>query len=155
MFANDQNGMGVIGFDISDIQNGGPDGIALVNDLGSVIQFLSYEGSFTATSGVAAGITSTDIGVAETSSTLAGYSLQLMGIGREYADFSWAPLPVEQTFGEINYRQSYAEAESGVNVRSAISVPEPSSLFLFLLGLIISLGVKGSPSRMRPTLLQI
>ena len=81
-------------FGITGIQNGSPDGIALVDDLGSVVQFLSYESSFTAMSGVAEGMISSDIGVAETSSTSPGYSLQLMGTGREYADFSWASLPV-------------------------------------------------------------
>ena len=38
------------------IQNGSPDGMALVNAQGNVIEFLSYEGTFTAMSGVAAGI---------------------------------------------------------------------------------------------------
>ena len=37
------------------IQNGAPDGIALVNCTGQVLEFLSYEGTFTATSGPAAG----------------------------------------------------------------------------------------------------
>jgi hypothetical protein len=46
-------------------KNGSPDGIALVNPSGKVIQFLSYEGSFTATNGPALGMTSTDIGVSE------------------------------------------------------------------------------------------
>lgn len=61
--------------DTPGIQNGAPDGIALVND-GAVVELLSYEGSFTATDGAAAGVTSTDVGVAETGSTLAGQSLQ-------------------------------------------------------------------------------
>ena len=94
VFMDMQNGMGVLDFGITRIQNGSPDGIALVDDLGSVVQFLSYESSFTAMSGVAEGMISSDIGVAETSSTSPGYSLQLMGTGREYADFSWASLPV-------------------------------------------------------------
>jgi DNA/RNA endonuclease G (NUC1)/polyhydroxyalkanoate synthesis regulator phasin len=57
------------------IQNGSPDGLALVNASGVVVEFLSYEGAFSATSGPAAGMTSMDIGVAETS-TPAGQSLQ-------------------------------------------------------------------------------
>ncbi|WP_341714030.1 lamin tail domain-containing protein, partial [Erythrobacter sp.] len=48
------------------IQNGSPDGFALVDAAGNVVQFLSYEGSFTATDGAAVGLTSTDIGVSET-----------------------------------------------------------------------------------------
>lgn len=57
------------------IQNGAPDGIVLSNG-GEVIEFLSYEGTFEATEGTAAGMTSADIGVAEGSSTETGLSLQ-------------------------------------------------------------------------------
>jgi uncharacterized protein len=46
------------------LQNGSPDGLALVRG-GTVLEFLSYEGVLTATTGPAAGATSTDIGVAE------------------------------------------------------------------------------------------
>ena len=48
------------------IQNGSPDGIALV-DVGTVVEFISYEGTFTATDGPASGMMSTNIGVSETS----------------------------------------------------------------------------------------
>ena len=58
------------------LQNGSPDGIALVDPSGSVIEFLSYEGSFVALSGPAQGMTSVDIGVSESSSTPIGSSLQ-------------------------------------------------------------------------------
>ena len=51
------------------IQNGDPDGIALSCG-GAVIQFLSYEGAFNATNGLAVGRRSTDIGVAEFGETL-------------------------------------------------------------------------------------
>lgn len=117
--------------------------LALVDDLRSVVQFLSYEGSITATSGVAAGMTSRDIGVAETSSTPAEYSLQLTGAGREYEDFSWTASPAVNTFGRINHSQTFTAPVSTSKLRSAISVPEPPSLFLFLLGLFVCLGMKG------------
>ena len=48
----------VVNYPVNGIQNGAPDGIALV-DNGSVVQFLSYEGSFTAVGGPANGLTST------------------------------------------------------------------------------------------------
>jgi hypothetical protein len=49
-------------FPSNGIQNGSPDGLSLdVN--GALIQFLSYEGTFTASDGPAQGITSIDIGV--------------------------------------------------------------------------------------------
>ena len=63
---------------IDGIQNGAPDGFALA-DGGTLVEFLSYEGSFTATDGPASGVTSTDIGVSETSSTAVGESLQRVG----------------------------------------------------------------------------
>jgi len=56
------------------IQNGAPDGLALVGP-GGVCEFLSYEGTFTAMDGPANGAMSTDIGVSETGSTPAGDSL--------------------------------------------------------------------------------
>lgn len=136
VFAESQNGMGVLDFGISGLQNGGADGIALVDNLGDVVQFLSYEGAFTATAGIAAGMTSSDIGVAESSSTLAGYSLQLIGAGRDYADFSWAASPVESSFGDINRGQVFAAAVAAPQQQpSAVAVPAPSGLSLFLLGL--------------------
>ncbi|GHA51587.1 hypothetical protein GCM10008927_16260 [Amylibacter ulvae] len=62
-------------WDAGSIQNGSPDGIALSND-GAVVEFLSYEGTLTAVGGSADGMTSTDIGQSETSSTAIGDSLQ-------------------------------------------------------------------------------
>ncbi len=56
------NGVGTLSFlPAGGIQNGPADGIAIVK-AGIVIQFLSYEGTFMATSGPANGINSTDIG---------------------------------------------------------------------------------------------
>jgi len=89
------------------LQNGAPDGLAL-SHLGTVItgQFLSYEGTLTATDGPAVGLTSTDIGVAETSSTPVGESLQLGGTGTQYSDFTWN-IPAPETEGIINNGQSF------------------------------------------------
>ncbi|MFC5288889.1 ExeM/NucH family extracellular endonuclease [Actinokineospora guangxiensis] len=58
------------------IQNGSPDGIALVRPDGTVAEFLSYEGAMTATNGPASGQTSVDIGVSQSGSEPAGQSLQ-------------------------------------------------------------------------------
>ncbi len=58
---SDQSGnYGALFFSAS-LQNG-PDGIALTNNNGGVLQFISYEGSFMATNGDAAGMNSVDIG---------------------------------------------------------------------------------------------
>ena len=49
---SDGYGFEVVNLPTNGIQNGGPDGMALIDDLGTVVQFLSYEGSFTATDGL-------------------------------------------------------------------------------------------------------
>ena len=156
VFTDMQNGMGVLNFGIPNIQNGGPDGIVLVDNLGAVIQFLSYEGSFTADSGVASGMTSNDIGVAETTSTPLGYSLQLIGMGREYADFSWANNPMENMFGNVNQGQSFS-ASSGTlstsRLPGTVAVPAPSSLSLFLLGLFVCLIMQKRAFGVKPMIL--
>ncbi len=82
-------GYGTISACFGLIQNSGPDGIALVDNSGVVLQFLSYEGSFTATNGPANTLTSIDVGVAETNSTTVGTSMQLTGSGTTYTDFGW------------------------------------------------------------------
>ena len=100
-----ENGSGAgtvaIGFPTNGVQNGSPDGVALVDDLGRVVQFLSYEGSFEAVGGPADGMTSTDIGVEEPNSTPIGQSLQLTGTGTDYTDFTWVG-PTDASFGSIN-----------------------------------------------------
>ena len=62
-------------FPTDSIQNGAPDGIALIAANGQVIEFLSYEGAFTASAGAAAGMVSVDIGASQTNAAL-GTSLQ-------------------------------------------------------------------------------
>jgi hypothetical protein len=104
--SNQQNGFGTLSFSMSGLQNGSADGIALIDDTGSVVQFISYEGTLTATSGDASGVTSTDIGVAETSSTAVGYSLQLSGSGQSYSDFTWQSA-APSTAGSLNNNQSF------------------------------------------------
>ncbi len=101
---DEQNGIGTVAFGnlpTNALQNGSPDGVALVDPGDNVVQFLSYEGNFTAVDGPAAGMTSTDIGVAEDARTSTGFSMQLVGTGRESADFDWAP-SYPDTFGSLN-----------------------------------------------------
>ncbi|MEO0874070.1 MAG: T9SS type A sorting domain-containing protein, partial [Bacteroidota bacterium] len=89
---------------IDGIQNG-PDGFAL-SDGGTLVEFLSYEGSFAATDGPASGVTSTDIGVSETSSTAAGQSLQRVGTCTTNCPtgLTWDG-PKNETPGDINDAQ--------------------------------------------------
>jgi len=101
-----QNGYGTLSFAATGLQNGSPDGLALVDVGNNVVQFLSYEGSFVAVGGPADGMTSEDIGVSEASGSAVGDSLQLMGTGTSYADFTWAGSS-PNTFGAVNTGQSF------------------------------------------------
>lgn len=85
-------GYGAIWFPISGLQNGAPDGIVLYDFCNStVLLFISYEGSFSATNGVANGMTSTDVGVSEADAVAYNdNSLQLTGSGTQYSDFTWS-----------------------------------------------------------------
>lgn len=83
-------GFGAVPLPATGIQNGSPDGLALVNALGMVVQFLSYEGPMTAVGGPANGMTSVDIGISEDGTGAADSSLQLSGTGTTYPDFTWA-----------------------------------------------------------------
>jgi DNA/RNA endonuclease G (NUC1) len=62
------------------LQNGSPDGIALLNASGQVLDFVSYEGPLTASTGPAAGLTATDIGAQQTNAPV-GTSLQRLSTG--------------------------------------------------------------------------
>ena len=64
----------VVDYPTNGIQNGDPDGVALVRGT-EVLEFLSYEGTLAAVGGPAAGLTSTDIGVREAGTEAAGLSL--------------------------------------------------------------------------------
>ncbi len=104
---NQLSGFGTLAFDFSGLQNGSPDGIALVDDTGTVVEFLSYEGSFSATDGPASGMSSTDVGVSEDSSTGNRDSLQRVGTGQLGSDFSWSG-PSPSSEGQINSGQTFS-----------------------------------------------
>jgi predicted extracellular nuclease len=108
LIPDQQGGLGtmVVDYPSNGLQNGAPDGIALVDNCNAVVQFLSYEGAFSATDGPADGMTSTDIGVSEGSSTPIGDSLQLGGSGSLAADFAWQAAQAA-TFGAVNANQTF------------------------------------------------
>jgi hypothetical protein len=99
---------------ISGIQNGSPDGLALA-DHGSVVELLSYEGSFVATDGPASGLTSIDVGARESSLTLIGSSLQRVDFGPQ-----WVLTEGTNTRGAVN---------------SSNTIPAPRALALAVVGL--------------------
>ncbi len=80
--------------EMNGIQNGSPDGFALIEGT-QVLEFFSIEGTFVAQDGAAAGMLSTDIGVQEFGDTLEGLSLQ------RQEDDTWIG-PIEDTNGYAN-----------------------------------------------------
>ena len=90
------NTRGVISIPIAGIQNGSPDGMALVDNNGVLVEFLSYEGTMTGTAGVANGVTSRDILVAEAGTEAAGMSLQRSANGTTWTG------PSANTLGNVN-----------------------------------------------------
>lgn len=136
---NQLNGFGthLVSFPANGIQNGAPDGLALSSISDGLLQFLSYEGSFTAVGGAADGVASTDVGLSETNSTPVGQSLQLTGFGTTYSDFSWTG-PASASPGALNANQSFPQLTSSA---PGTSVPDNGAsgalLTLALSGLLI------------------
>lgn len=124
------DGYGALWFPFPSLQNGSPDGVAIVDAEGEVVEFLSYEGVIDAVSGPAVGLLSVDIGVAETTSTPIGQSLQRIGSGAIGVDFVWdGPLPHSR--GLLNALQSFTppavefvrgdcNVDGGFNIADAI-----------------------------------
>lgn len=109
------NGFGFLSVPAPGLQNGSPDGFALIDNFGRVVQFLSYEGTITATNGPAAGMTSTDI-LSSESQASPGTSLQLTGTGSSYADFTWT-VGTASTSGGTNTGQSFLSGSDQGEIR--------------------------------------
>ncbi len=105
-------------YPVNGIQNGTQDGIALVDPDGNVVQFLSYEGSFTAEQRPGRRPDRTDIGVSEGSSSPLGFSLQLIGSGANAADFTWTAAR-DDNFGAVNTDQDFIGPNATGQVRIA------------------------------------
>ncbi len=147
-FIDQQVGYGVLGFTgYGGLQNGSPDGIALVNNLGDVVQFISYEGSLLATNGSASGSTSIDVGVVELPSTAPGSSIQLSGTGESSEAFTWVlGLASQGTFNSNQFYQLPLVPDPVLSTRPLsngpgknsdfVSVSEPATLSLLGLGML-------------------
>ena len=120
--ANQSNGFGfvVVNLPTNGIQNGQPDGIALVDDNGNVVEFLSYEGSFVAVGGAADGQTSVDVGVAESGATPIGFSLQRTGTGSSASSFAFAAA-AQETPGAVNTGQTLSSSSGGATVTLTVT----------------------------------
>lgn len=106
------HGTAVVTVGATGMQNGAPDGFALVNASNQVVQFLSYEGTFAATDGPASGLTSTAIPQSETDTTATGSSLRLTGTGSSYSQFAWAAAAAS-SFGACNAGQTLSGGGGG------------------------------------------
>jgi hypothetical protein len=92
---------------ISGIQNGDPDGFALVSG-GLVKQFISYGGPFAATDGPALGMVSEDVGVRQTAADAGFGSIGLTGSGGLPGDFVWTRFDgLAHTPGHANAGQNF------------------------------------------------
>lgn len=107
-------GVVVSNYAVNGLQNGNPDGIALVNAAGTVIEFLSYGGTFVAVGGPANGMMSSSIGVQESGATLVGHSLQ------RNADGTWNAAAAN-TFGACNANDRGTPQVDNVAVRVTVT----------------------------------
>jgi hypothetical protein len=100
-------GYGAVWFPIPGLQDGAPDGLALVHLGTGVIHFLSYEGNFIGAADPVAGKPTDDIGALEEADTMAGYSLQRTGAGITAIEFPWQG-PGAASPGHLNAGQLIA-----------------------------------------------
>ena len=115
------------------LQNGAPDGLALAKVSGGVttlVQFLSYEGSFAGVGGPADGVTSVDIGVLQPGTN--DVTVQLVGTATNYSGFAWITNTASR--GDLNVNQSITgcTASPQTNVKftaSAAAVDENAGTY--------------------------
>ncbi len=126
MIDDEGNKYGAVDFQFptNGIQNGDPDGFALVDPSGNVVEFLSYEGTFVATAGPAFGMLSTDVVVDEQPAPAAGNSLQLTGNGNRSTDFTWSG-PSTDSPGSLNIGQTIIAAGRLVICFTDVITPGP------------------------------
>ncbi|MCA8988893.1 MAG: hypothetical protein KDA78_14690, partial [Planctomycetaceae bacterium] len=97
-------------------------GFAFVDDNSNVLQFLSYEGAFTATDGPAQSLMSADIGLDEDPAVSEGLSLQLQGVGGCFEDFIWGL--VSETPGAKNNGQNFYPCDPPAIITVTTAVDE-------------------------------
>ena len=106
---DDAGGLSFVVFSTPDIRStASGNGVALVDGLTDrVVDFISYDGQFVATTGAANTMESVDIGVSQADiiSSDGILSLQLSGLGCLGSDFTWE-VPQLQTPGGLNRQQT-------------------------------------------------
>ena len=100
-----------VGFIVWYVQlgDGRPDGIALVDECNNVVHFISYEGSFLATEGLAENLVSSDIRYSESGYRTEQFSLQRIGIGFDNARVNNEWIVAKRTHGASNALQVLGE----------------------------------------------
>lgn len=117
-------GFAELAVDIAGIQNG-PDAVALISDLGDVMDFIAYENTVLASDGAAAGLTAHLLPLSESGATRVGESLQRVG---PLSAMRWAAGPASPGRVNAGLQLTAATATSGV-----VS-PLPVALWLAGLG---------------------
>ena len=122
-------------------QNGGsfPDGWALMNGA-TVVELLSYEGTFTATNGPAIGVTSSNIAALEDGTGTANGSIQRTGAN------TWVTDPNTNTFAGCNSTQYFPGTNNLVNLSISATQGTEASLTAITLTATTSSNVSGNQS---------
>jgi len=89
-----------------------PGGVTLIDENNNVLDFISWGGSFEATTGSASGFISRDIDT-DPSAVGDGESIQLTGVGTGPEDFEWTG-PSAESFGQVNAGQQADESDGDV-----------------------------------------
>lgn len=98
-------GLGILNVPLSSLQNGSPDGIALVHR-GEVLEFLSYEGPLVAASGPAEGLKANELPISQNGDSQPGLTaLARTGSGSRGEEFTWELL-TSASPGRVNPGQS-------------------------------------------------
>jgi phosphonate ABC transporter permease subunit PhnE len=89
-----------------------PGGVTLIDENNNVLDFVSWGGSFEATTGSGTGHVSRDIGI-DPFDTGPDDSLQLTGTGISAVDFTWTG-PAPESFGAVNAGQDPTDSSSSL-----------------------------------------
>lgn len=141
-------GFASISYPSNGIQNGAPDGVALINtSTNTLVQFLCYEGTFVGVGGLANGVTCTDIGVSQSGTNAAGTSLQLQGTGTTYGDFTWNATSIANTQNAANTGQTFTggggQPTLSINDVTQAETNSGTTTFTFSISLSAAAGAGG------------
>lgn len=120
-FDGPPGGLTELAITVAGIQNG-PDALALISDLGDVMDFIAYEGAVSASVGAAAGMSARVLPLSQGDATAVGESLQRTG-----ALDAWDWFVGPSTPGIVN---------AGLRISNRATVAVPFTAMLMLAGLV-------------------